>query len=293
MAADIKPVMVRGRIVYTVGDLFKGDVAKTFGTQNLKLNKAGQSYREYGFGIAVPKAALADMGPGKDGEIWARVHEVAYTVFPNRQIPANFHMKYKDGDTGTNQDGTPLNTKKGYPGHIVFNCKTTMPIKFFRWENGQNFQVSEGIKCGDYVEVQLNINVHTGTNAGLYLNPNAVRFLGFGEEIVNAPSAESIFGSAAPIVPQGASATPMSPGGFITPPTGFAPPPGPMAASPMPQAYPQASAPQPEPHFGVLPQQFQQQAPMGAPQVPNGFPAGPAVLSPAAYPSNGMPPLPR
>ena len=279
-------VMVQGRIVWTVGDLFKGDVATVYGTKNPKVNKQGQQYREYGFGLAVPKEALQAMGPGQPGEIWAAIHEVAYTLHPSRQIPANFHMKYKDGDTGTNQDGTPLNVKEGYPGHLVFALKTSAaPPKFFRWENGQNIQVVDGIKCGDYVQVQVNIKAHAGTNAGLYLNPMAVRFLGYGKEIINAPSGDTLFGTAAPAMPAGASMTPIGPAGMImpqgmpAPQQGFAPPP--VAAQPA------------APHFGVLPTPFQppQQAAQYAPPVTPQYAQPPQQpAAPAQYP--GMPPLP-
>jgi hypothetical protein len=270
MAESIS-VMVQGRVVYTVGDLFAGETAKIYGTQNPKLNKQGQPYKEYGFGLAVPKTAFTQVGPGEPGEIWSKMQEAAYTIFPNRVIPANFHMKYKDGDTGTNQDGTPVNTKMGYPSHVVFSMKTSIPMKFFRWENGNYIQISDGIKCGDYVSVQVSINAHAGVNAGLYLNPSAVLFLGYGEAIVNVPSATQIFGSAAPVVPQGASMTPTAPTGFIAPTgapqtTGFA---GPAQAfgAPAPQMSQQA-----QPHYGVLPQVHQPQgftqAPQGAPQAP-------------------------
>jgi len=272
-----KNVMVQGRIVWVVGDLFKGDVATIYGTKTPKLNKLGQGFREYGFGLAVPKSVLtADkLGPGQPGEIWSALHEVAMTLFPSRQIPTGFHMKYKDGDTGTNQDGTALNTKEGYPGHIVLSCKTSAAApKFYKWENGQNVLINEGIKCGDYVNVQLNIKAHGGTNAGLYLNPNAVQFLGFGKEIVNAPSADSIFGNAQPAVPVGASATPFAPPGMLVAPPqhqGFPPPQMTAAAQPQGFAPPQTAA---APHWGVLPPQHQPQqqpTPPGMPPLP-GFP---------------------
>jgi hypothetical protein len=272
MSVEIKPVMVQGRIVYTIGDLFKGDVAKTFGTQHPKLNKQGQQYREYGFGLAVPKASLAQMGPGEPGEIWARIHEAAYTLFPNRQIPANFHMKWKDGDTGTNQDGTPLNGKEGYAGHIIFSLKTTFPIKFFKFEGGQHFQINEGIKCGDYVNVQIGIGINPGTNAGLYLNPLAAQFLGFGKEISNAPTASQIFGNNAPVMPQGASATPLASAGFITPPGG----------APAPAA----------PHYGVLPAAHHPAPHQHTAPAPAYQPPGMPAYQPPVQQQTSMPPLP-
>lgn len=232
MSSD-KNVLVQGRLVWICGDLFKGDLARNYSDKTPKLSKkTGQQYQEYGFGLAVPKAHCA--------EVWNAMHAVAQSCFPNGPIPANFHMKFKDGDTGTNQDGSPVNTKEGYPGCIVLTIKTSgFPIKFFKFEGGNNTQVSDGIKCGDYVEVQLNIDSHTGVNAGLYLNPMAVRFLQAGKEIVNTPSADQVFGAAAPAMPS------------------WLPPPPAAAAMPnygqAPQAFaPPAAAPA-APHYGVLP----------------------------------------
>jgi len=255
--------MVQGRIVWVVGNLFAGDLAKVYGSQTPKLNKQGQQYREYGFGLAVPKSVFTpeNMTEGGSASIWAKMHEAAYSIFPNRQIPANFHMKWKDGDTGTNQDGSPLNVKEGYPGHLVFSMKTTIPIKFYKYDEAaaQLFLVNEGIKGGDWVNVQLSVNAHAGTNAGLYLNPMHVQFVGFGKEIVNAPTGQQIFGKGAPPVPPGASATPFAQPGFISPIGG-------QMTAPAPGFTPQQAAPA---HYGVLPPAHQpvpQQPPQQAPQ---------------------------
>ena len=219
-------VMVSGRLVYVIGNnIFKGDTAKIFGTQSPKLGKDGKTYSEYGFGLAVPKGFLQEPGtpeqPGK-GAIWGALHSEAYKIFPNRQIPPSFHMKFKDGDTGTNQDGSPVNVKTGYPGHIVLSCKTTIAPKFYRYDaaSKQNFLINEGIKCGDWVTVQLSIKAHAGVNAGLYLNPNAVQLWYCDDEIVNAPSGDQIFGMSAPTIPAGKSALPSMPstaGMVVTP----------------------------------------------------------------------------
>ena len=261
-----RSVLVQGRIVWLVGDLFKGRIKTLYGTQTPRLNAQGETMLEYGFGLAVPKSVLSQAGPGQPGEIWTAIHEEAYTLFPTRQIPPSFAMKYKDGD-GIDDKGLPFNQRQGYANHIVFSCTTSLPIKFFRWENGQNIMINEGIKCGDYVNVQLNIKAHPAVGqgkAGLYLNPNAVQFLGYGTEIVNAPSGDQMFGNQAPAIPQGASATPLAPQpGQMLVPTMV-----PQQAPAMPstqQFQPQQQAPAmpSAPHWGVMPQQFQpqQQAP--------------------------------
>lgn len=275
-----RTAMVQGRIVWIAGgDLFKGDIQKDFNTKQPKVNAAGEIVKQYGFGLAVPKAQL--------GELWQAIHEEAYTLFPNRMIPPSFAMKYKDGD-GVDDKGQPFGQREGYAGHLVFACTTSLPIKFFKYENGQNIQVNEGIKCGDYINAQLNIKAHPAMGqgkAGLYLNPNAVQFLGYGTEIINRPSGDQIFGTQAP--PQLGSQIPIAPQGQILP------------TAPAPQAYvppPQAA---PVPHYAVVPQHHQPQAA----QVPNGYPAPvaaqpqtptgypPAATAQAAFPSSpAMPP---
>jgi hypothetical protein len=110
--AENKAIRVQGRIVWTVGDLFKGELAKIYKTTTPKLNKQGQQYQEYGFGLVVHKSVLQQVGEGAPGYIWAAIHEEAYKLYPNRQIPPSFAMKVQDGDTGVNRDGVQLNTKK-------------------------------------------------------------------------------------------------------------------------------------------------------------------------------------
>jgi len=258
--------MVDGRIVWTVGSLFEGRIKTIFGTQQPRLNQQGETMKEYGFGLAVPKSVLNQVGAGQPGEIWSAIHEEAFTLYPSRQIPPAFAMKYKDGDTGIDDKGISLSQRKGYAGHLVFALTTSLPMKFFRWENGAYVQISDGIKCGDYVRVQVSVKAHAASGQGkpgLYLNPNAVLFLGYGEEIVNAPSAENIFGNQAPPVPAGASATPLAPQG--------------MPAMPQMQQQTYGAPPmqpqQVQPNYGVLPPQHQPQQFQAAPSPqPTGMP---------------------
>lgn len=302
-----KNVMVEGRIVWVGGDLFKGKVNTIFGTQTPKLNQAGEQTNVYSFGLAVPKT-------GALTEIWNAMHEEAYKLYPSRQIPPAFAMKYKDGDNGIDDQGRPYNQRTGYTGSIVLSLSTTIMPKYFRWENGSYLQIADGIKCGDYVRVQVNVKAHPAIGAGkpgLYLNQSMVLFLGYGEEIVNTPSGEQVFGTQAPSLPPGASATPIGPAqGF--PQAVSAPPPG-LAAwqnqatpgfnQPAPQMQPQVAPAPVQPHYGVMPQSHQPQqqaAPQGFAPMPgfNGQPQAqpaPGFGTPPGYPQpaqNGMPPVP-
>ncbi len=268
-----KTALVQGRIVWVSGDLFKGRIKTDMHTRQPVVNARGETVLEYGFGLAVPKSEL-----GKPDSVWAMMHQEALTLFPNGQIPPSFAMKYKDGDA-IDDKGVAFSQREGYAGHIVIACTTRIPIKYFKYENGANVLIDQGIKNGDYVQAQLQIKAHPAQGqgkAGLYINPSAVRFLGYGKEIINAPSGDAIFGTAAPAIPHGASAVPLAP---------LAPMPGYPVAAPQPQAPthwqvpPQTAAAPPQPHFAVLPQQFQP-PPGGAP-----MPAQPV------YPT-GLPPMP-
>lgn len=283
-----KTVMVQGRIVWVAGDLFQGKIKTDMRTRQPILDQQGNQIKEYGFGLAVPKSVLQQTGQGQPGELWAVMHQEAMSLYPSGQIPPGFAMKYKDGD-GVDEQGRPFSQRAGYAGCLVFACTTRIPIKFFRFENGQNILVNDGIKCGDYVNVQLHVKAHGAIGqgkAGMYLNPNAVQFLGYGEPIVNAPSGDQIFGTQAP--PMMGSATPLAPQGQgLLVPTGAVPA---MPMQPAPQPYgsamqpPQAMAPQPQqPHYGVLPQQYQ-------PQMPPTTVQQPAPQQPAVMP--GMPGVP-
>jgi hypothetical protein len=322
-------VMVQGRIVWTSGDLFKGKPKLDHNTRQPKIDqKTGQPIQEYGFGIAVPKEELTE---GKSGfALWSAIHTEAYQIYPSRQLPPAFAWKYKDGD-GVDHNGASFAQREGYAGHLIFACTSQMPIKFFRWENGY-VQVNDGIKCGDYVQVQLQVKAHGAVGQGkpgLYLNPLAVLFLGYGKEIINTPSAEQMFGNQAPSLPPGASATPLVPQGagtqmVPTPAAQFQAPPTPGMAQPQYQPQPAYQGqPQVQPNYGVLPPQHQ--PPMGngvgqnqvasSPMVPSypsnmpgpvpsavpptqvapSFPQNTVGYAPPAFPSNqqpGMPPMP-
>ena len=273
---DGQTVMVQGRIVWTSGDLFSGKLKTEFGTNVPKLNKMGEQMKEYGFGLAVDKNLLQQVGEGQPGQIWESMHAEANKLYPGGQLPPGFSMKYKDGD-GVDHQGQPFSTREGHAGHIILSLTTSLSIKFFKWENNQNIQINEGIKCGDYVNVQVQVKAHPAIGQGkpgLYLNPMAVQLLGYGAEIVNAPSGDQIFGLAQPPMPTGASAVPLAanPAAQLVP-----------AGVPQPAAAPAPVAAMP--HHGVLPGNLQPQAmqPTAA-AVPVPVPTAAAPMNPAPMP---------
>lgn len=179
--------------------------------------KDGKPVLEYQFGLAVPKNLFGELGAAMQAEAQAACPQ---------GIPADFAYKMKDGDTGQDARGNPLSGKPGYAGCYVLACSTTFPIPVYR-RAGDNFeQLTQGVKTGDFVRAQLTIAGHgraagkTGSKAGLYLNPNMVEFLGYGEEIRGQASPDDAFGAPVAALPAGASATPVASG----PPPAVAPP---------------------------------------------------------------------
>jgi hypothetical protein len=292
-------LLVQGRILWTMGNLFEGKKKLDYNTNQPEFDVNGQPVVEYGFGLAIPKV---DPRTGQPTEmfskVWQILHQEAFTLYPSGQLPPDFAMKYKDGD-GIDHNGKPFADREGYKGHIVLTCTTQIPIKYFRFEGGNNILVNSGIKCGDYVNVQLNIKAHPAKGrgkAGLYLNPSAVQLIQEGKEIINAPSGDQIFGMVAPAY-QGEVVAPVAP---TMPQMGVPAMGAPMmpGAATAPQAYPHQPAmtppmgapamPAAQPHYGVLPQTHQP----AAPQPQQAYPAQPQYPAQAAPAMPGVPMMP-
>lgn len=285
--AEPRTVMVSGRIVWVSGDLFKGQKKLDMNTRQPRLKQDGTEMMEYGFGLAIHKSALVPGNPSY--ALWQAMQEEARRLYPNN-VPPGFGWKYKDGD-GVDHEGNSFATRQGYAGHIIFAMKTTFPIKFFIHQptadgKGINVQVSEGIKCGDYVDVQVSVSAHAAqgqAKPGLYLNPWMVRLNQPGPAIVNTPSPDAVFGASAPQAIPGAIAdsgpAPMASMPGMNPQTGNslgAPgmgqfgTPGQMAGSPSPAA-PMA----PQPHYAVIPPHLQPTPTQGM------MSPGPAQIAPS------------
>lgn len=273
-------LLVQGRIVWVTGSsLFEGKQKTDYNTNAPQYGADGSPTMEYGFGLSIPKLDPATGQQSTEfAKIWAALHNEAYTLYPDGNIPPSFAMKYKDGDT-IDHNGKPFADREGYKGCIVLTCTTQIAIKYFKFMGGNNVLVNEGIKCGDYVNVQLNLKAHPAKGngkPGLYVNPTAVQLIQEGKAIVNTPSGDQLFGTAAPayngeVIADTAPAMPTV---------------GQAQAAPAPQApvAPVAApvAPVAAPNFGVLPQQHQ---PAPAPQAPAAPQAAPTMP--------GIPPMPQ
>lgn len=258
-------IVVQGRMVW--GSV-KIQQELIYGTRSPKMDKNGKPVMIFKFGLAIPKPSSTSSQAEVDNfnKAWTAIHTEASKLgvtWPND----NFAFKFDDGD-GKKADGT------SYPAHskgcIVLSCKTNFSLGLSAWEGNDIKQVGEDqIKCGDYIQVAINVRGHGAPNAGLYLNPSMVCRFAYGEAITNAPSPLSVFG-APPAIPAGASQSPVgmmpNAGGMMPQ---FAQPQAPAMQAPAPVPQQQVF----QPNVNVLPPQFQQQAPT-APSAPS-FPQFP------------------
>ena len=300
-------LLVQGRLVWQSGsNICEGKQKTKYGTNDPVVGKDGSPTMEYGFGLAIPKIDPKTKQPTEEfTKVWNTLHQEAFTLYPDGQIPPGFAMKFKDGDTAIDKHGKPYSEREGYAGHLVLSCTTQIPIKYFKFEGGNNILVNEGIKCGDYVNVQLNIKAHPAIgagNPGLYVNPSAVQLIQPGKEIINTPSGDVIFGQNTPgytgqvVAPV---AAPM-PSGQPTPaPAAPAQPVAPVAPTPPAQ---------PAPNYNVIPANHQPTPAPVAPAMPPGNALAPTAgplptmpvtpmsanvtPAPIASPSSGLPPAP-
>ena len=241
------------------------------------------------FGVAYDKATF-------NAQIWPIMYAAASGAFGGQQPPPHFSYKFKDGD-GVDRQGKPYNQRTGYAGHCVVHFETQFDLIAYRQnpQTGGWDQITENdYKTGDYIAVNCSIEGNKPTDPthtpGLFINPQGVLHMGNGDAIVNAPSADQMFGGAAlGALPPGAlppGSAPSIPAGAPTPP-GFAGAMPPAAApgynAPALAGYPAPGAPPAAPAAPAQP--VYQPAPQPGPApVYQPAPAAPAVPGAPAYP---------
>lgn len=248
----------RLNIITPVGRIVAGHPAteNTTGYQNQPLrDKQGNPKSEFYFALAVDKA-----NP-EWPTFWAQITAKAQQDFPGGhwQQPY-FKWKVTDGDDPKYQG------REGYTGHFIINMKSGYAPNLCN----EQYQILQGnqIKRGDYVAVQVSVqgNGDTGQNCGMYINPNVVMFLRYGEEIRSGPNPQEVFANHQfNYIPAAASQTPVAS--------------APMPGAPSPSA-PQAPAPPPQPAM---------------PQYPAGAGVPPVATMPPGTPAHGaaVPPMPQ
>lgn len=194
--------IAEGRIVW--GHPGKPQKAKNLKTGQPKLNKQGQEYDQWSFGIAVEKNSFM-------ASVWPYMQQEASASLPSG-IPQDFSWKIKDGDIAVDKKGKPFREYEGRAGCMILTISTTAfapPLYKMNPQTNQYDQITaDEIKCGDYVAVSINCKFN-GEN-GIYINPQGIVHIGYGPEIVSSSfDVGTAFAGFTAQLPQGASATPV------------------------------------------------------------------------------------
>lgn len=213
---------------------------------------AGQPTKRSFIAVAIPKTpgmthwATEPWGVG----IWALGH----ASFPKGEAQApSFAWKVEDGDSQVpNKKGRKNCDSEGFPGNWVINISSSFLPKIVT-AHGDPFETPGAVKLGYWVRaiVRVQGNGQAGGNAGIYINPVAVVYVGIDKEIQTGPNVKALLAAAGGYaLPAHVQAAPVSvPAGSVSPPPPGAPasppPPAGTAAAPPPPAAAPASPPPP------------------------------------------------
>ena len=246
----------------------------------------GKPTQKFFFAVAYPKTPGLHWSQEEWGkQPWA----IGHAAFPGIAQAPTFSWKVDDGDsTIPNKKGKRMSDNPNCKGCWVVFFSQPSPIACYHYRRtdgqaaGTPFD-PKGINAGDYVQVAAMIRGNgSSQNPGIYMNPQMVDLVGYGERIVQgADPTTAGFGTAA--LPAGASAMPtgaMPVGAAPVAPPAYAPPPVPSAAPPA-YAPPTAAYAPPPPNPAIL---------AGVPPVPGVVaappppPAAPVAPPPPAGP---------
>lgn len=294
-----------GRLVQ--GSILKGETHDRKGQPHIIKTgpNKGQPTTKFFFALAFPKTAAAwwqEQPRNEDGSInpfWQQLYQEARTGYSQHFDPQGnckhprFAWKVMDGD-GVDDNGASNADKQGMAGHWVVKFGGGYAPKLIH--DQQYITDVEYPKAGYYYRVAGNAVVNIGSDVpGLYLNPQAVELVAFGQIITGGVNALALF-AAAPraALPAGASLTPPANGPMPMAAAPGLPPPMaglPPAALPQPYGQPQPAAALPP--LPVVP-------PAASSPVPTSFgnPPAPwydAAGGPPAYaaPTPSLPPPPN
>lgn len=258
-----KWLLPAARIVW--GHPMKTQIKRNMVTKQPVLSKEGKEIPQWVCGLSFDRATFEQY-------IKPYLEQEARTAYPTG-VPRDFSWKFVDGDRDQDEKGKPYSLREGYAGCYVLTISTeAFCPNVFAYENGAYRQLAENeLKCGDYVVLNTNVQVHTNHSGGLYINPNLFERVGFGPEIVGRSSdPNELLGGRTHQLPPGASATPISGA-----PAGQQPP-APQQQYGAPPAAAPAYAPPPAAPAAPA-------AGYGQPPAAPGYPPAPAQLPPPAH----------
>lgn len=197
-------------------------------TKQPKLGADGNQLNNWYINVAFDKTNPDTMA--MVGEIYAEAARAFPQLWPqgvNFQAPnfgcvrADFAIKIKDGD-GHDLNGNPHSKKEGWAGHYIVQISTyagAMRVVDGNKNNAPITEVGSGpnhIKTGDFVVVALDFKSNgwkgdAQSKPGLYMNPDLVQLVGYGDAIVGGPDANEVFKNVdRSFVPAGMSTVPTA-----------------------------------------------------------------------------------
>lgn len=202
-------------------------------------NAIPEGEQAYFFGVAVPKTDPTV------ASLIGQIYQMACTDYAQAPLvmaqiqqglaAKDFAWKIQDGDIPTydRKTGAIRPIPDYYKGCYIFKFRTNFDVSCCDF-NGRDID-RKAIKRGDYIDVMFNTttNGKVDDTAGVYMNPVAVRLLGYGEAIQTGVVASSAFAGRAAAVPAGATQMPTAAGAGAMPGAGM---PGNPAPGGMPMA---------------------------------------------------------
>jgi len=201
-----------------------------------KLDQAGIQRVDYKIGVAIPKT------PGQqwwESDWGKKLYAVGVEGHPQFVASPSFSWKVQDGDQNTpNTLGNIPCQQVGYAGNWIIWMSNGLRKPQICDASGVLLFEKNHVYAGCYVQTICNVSPNTATGnqkRGVYVNLEAVCFIGHGERIVSdAIDVKSVQWSTQ--LPPGASVTPIGPS--ATPTTAGAPSamsqPAPTALPPVP-----------------------------------------------------------
>ena len=187
-----------------VGRFVSGSITEKR-TTDYEGRALSEDKQHYSFGVAFPKTDPAMPAVFQYVQAAAREGHAGLPAVEAFDLNG-YSWKIKDGDAPNGRGETSANTA----GCYVFYFNSMYPVNCCDQTNAT--LPTEAVYRGCYVDMVISAksNALRGDKAGVYLNPNWMRFIANGERITGGVDAKTAFGGHAPAaLPPGASASPV------------------------------------------------------------------------------------
>lgn len=203
----------RIEITTPVGRLVEGSlhIANTKDMEGKPLidKTTGAPNPHYYFALAIQKNGEAHWNQTAWG---AKIHAYALQAYPQGQTNRpDFAWKISDGDSlvPNSKQKIPAHTE-GFPGNWIIRFKTKFALTIVYADTLALITTDNFINLGDYIQVHALVFANNSPlTPGLYMNPDAAAFVGYGKRIIKGVDVKNVGFGQAPI-PAEASKTPYA-----------------------------------------------------------------------------------